>query len=79
MGLKFMRNQLKVVVVIIVWNKGTTEDPYSQLHLIFCNKLPGSISESDYSCVFGENEEKMSKVIDKLERKVEDRRNILDN
>ena len=57
---------------------GCLGEPDSQMHLIFCDKLPGSISESEFSCIFGENEDKMEKVIPKLERKLDERRNILD-
>ena len=57
---------------------GCFGEPDTQMHLIFCEKLPGSITEKEYTSVFGENEDKMAQVIQKLERKLEERRNILD-
>ena len=49
----------------------------TQRHIIFCTKLSGSITEEEFNCIFGNNDEKMEDVITKLERKVYERKNIM--
>ena len=42
----------------------------TQIHLIYCTKLSGSsVSEEEYNYIFGANDDKMEKIIGKLERK----------
>ena len=52
--------------------------PDLQLHLIFCSKLSGVITEAEYNNLFGSNEESMVNVIKKLEKKMTERLNILE-
>ena len=51
----------------------------SQLHLIKCTKLTGQVTETEYNYIFGQNELKMESVIKKLQKKLEERNQILDN
>ena len=53
-------------------------EPDTQLHLIFCTKLSGSVSEEEFLCIFGANDEKMEKVVKKLEKKLQERKSMLE-
>ena len=53
--------------------------PDSQLHLISCSKSSSVVTDLEYESIFESNEETMLEVIKKLEIKLKDRRDILEN
>ena len=55
-----------------------SEVPDTQLHFISCSKLSVSVTEAEYNCIFGANEEKMETVIRKLEQRYQERKNFID-
>jgi len=49
----------------------------TQLHLIFCTRLSGTVTEQEYNSIFGNNDKKIEEVVKKLEGKIYERKNIL--
>ena len=52
--------------------------PDTQLHMIYYTKFSGSVSKQEFHSMFDANDEKMAKVIKRLEKKFEERKSLLD-
>ena len=50
----------------------------TQLHLIFCSKLSGSVTEEGYDCIFGTNDKKMEQIIKNIDNKFQERKRIME-
>ena len=52
-------------------------EPDTQLHLIFCEKLSGTVTEREYNCLFGNDDNKIGEVIKKMRKKINERKILL--